>query len=94
VFDLLLRRSLSQLDARRVHLIIQALLNQYTVKGKAHQHSKELFLALVVAEKRLSLPLLMQLCLLDNPEPKPEDYRSRRPQSGHCCDSKLYRLHS
>jgi hypothetical protein len=40
-------------------MIIHTLFNQYTVKGKAHQQSKELFITNVIHQLSDSLQLLL-----------------------------------
>jgi hypothetical protein len=67
---MLVVKCVKQLDKRLIYLIINTLFNQYTVKGKAHQQSKELFITNLIKDEQLSLQLLLEICLFDNAEPK------------------------
>lgn len=63
VFDRMLEKCLSLLDKRLLCLIVNTLLNQYTVKGKAHQLSKERLIASLLHQPAFSLTLFLELCL-------------------------------
>lgn len=58
--------------------IINTMLDQYTVKGKAHQEAKETLIQSLVKNKPVNIIDLIELCLFENREPKPENYNSKR----------------
>lgn len=94
VFDLLVLRGVRLLDKPTISLIIATLLNQYTVKGKAHQESKERFITNLIRQLPGSLQLLLEICFLDNIEPTMGNYlsRSRKDNRERDFDSKQYKL--
>jgi hypothetical protein len=73
-------RSVRLLDKSIITLIIERLFDQYTVKGKAHQHSKEQFIATIIKQLPGSLQLLLEICLFENKEPRLTDYKSKATQ--------------
>lgn len=59
VFDLLIVRCLRLLNKDIIRQIINTLFNQYTVKGKAHQQSKDQFITNIIKEESISLELIL-----------------------------------
>lgn len=59
VFDLFVAKCVRYFDKRIVSLVINTLFNQYTVKGKAHQHSKEHLITSLIQEPTLSFTIFL-----------------------------------
>lgn len=51
--------------------IVNTLLDQYTVKGKAHKRTKELLIELLLKEN--GSELFLEICLVNNLEPSASD---------------------
>lgn len=69
MLDELLKKCFDSLNKQLLAKVINTLIHQYTVKGKAHKKTKELLINLVLDSELLHD--FLSICLIDNREPLP-----------------------
>jgi len=77
VFDILMELSSSFLDEEMLKKCIMALLDLYTMKGKAYKQFKDIFIKRIIDHKQIGqrdlkndlFYITLKICLLENPEP-------------------------